>query len=160
MWGAAALALASCGGDGGGTAGEAVEPAAAASVPLTLPGTTERQVGGPTPTSTATTAAAPATTEPPTGLPDGLGIPGAGNLTLGGGSSISRGLTVRGVPLFEVVAFVERELAALGWAVQPTPPPAPGQVLLLIEGPGAVGQALIAPGVDGAVEVSLFLGSG
>lgn len=111
---------------------------------LSFPTTTaESIIGGTTPDQT--TSASP-TTEP-VGLPSSLGIPPATTLTLGGGSSLSSTITVRGVALDEVIDFVRAELAALGWAVQDD---------LTFAGPGAVGQATVTDD-GGVVEIRVVL---
>jgi hypothetical protein len=140
------------------------DPAPPVTVPLTLPTTAEQILtDGPEPPSgegTPTTAPASTTTTLATGLPVGLGVPGAGNVSLGSGSSISNGFTVREVAFLEVVAFVLTELAADGWAVQAVPGGDDGVVVLRFAGPGAVGQAAIEPVPDGTVHVQVVLQGG
>lgn len=150
------LALLGCADD------EAAKPdEVPATVPLTLPTTAEQILtdGSAAPAEEAepTPATALTTTTLATGLPPALGIPGAGNISLGAGSQISNGLTVREVPFLEVVAFVQTELAALGWEVQ-APTVGPGDVVVLdFAGPGAVGQAQLEPRADGTVPVRIVL---
>jgi hypothetical protein len=155
------LLLAGCGG------GEAAKPdEAPATVPLRLPTTAEQILtGDPEPPATEVeppTTAEPTTTTLASGLPSGLGIPGAGNISLGGGSQISNGFTVREVPFADVVAFVRAELVALGWELPPDDGGAGGaeQVVLRFAGPGAVGQAQIEARADGTVHVGLVLQAG
>jgi hypothetical protein len=159
-WGAALLSLGllACGGD------EAAkpDPEPLVTAPLTLPTTAEQILAddpdpptGGAPTTSSTTATTLAT-----GLPPSLGVPGAGNISLGSGSSISNGFTVREVAFLEVVAFVLTELAADGWAVQAVPGGDDGVVVLRFAGPGAVGQAAIEPVPDGTVHVQVVLQGG
>ena len=154
------VALLGCGGD------EAAKPdEPPVTVPLTLPPTSEQILTDdgsdepeepadevePTPTTEATT------TTLAVGLPRGLGIPGADTISLGSGSSISNGFTVREVPFLEVVAFVHVELENLGWTVQPVPVGPDNRVVLQFAGPGAVGEATITPADDGTARVRLVL---
>lgn len=143
---AAAALLVACGG-GDGAAGTADEKPAASASPATVvslpPTSTRESIIG----STVTTLPPSTTVTVRVGLPDGLGIPGAGMLTLGSSSTLSHGLTVRGVPVDEVVAFVRDDLAALGWTVFPD---------LTFAGPGAVGRATVAQ-VGEDVEIQLLL---
>jgi hypothetical protein len=142
-----ALATSACGDDG--PADKADEkPATTIVTPETEATVGESVVGSTVPTTTSTTVPPPATTVTvPVGLPTDLGIPGAGNLSLGASSSLSSGITVRGVPLEEVVAYVRAELAALGWTVNPD---------LTFFGPGAVGQATVGQ-VGDDVEIQIVI---
>lgn len=130
---AAALALLACGSE--------PKPAAAppVTVPLTLP-TTAGQIlaDDPEPPAEEVEPTPPTPTTPTTlatGLPSDLGVPGAGNISLGGGSSISNSFTVREAPFLEVVAFP-------------------------FTGPGAAGEATVLPQADGTDRVRVTLGGG
>lgn len=143
-----AAGLAGCGDDG--PADKADEKPATTVTPATpeteVTVTVGESIIGSTVT-TATTVPPSTTVTVPVGLPSDLGIPGAGNLTLGPSSSLSNGITVRGVPIEEVVAYVRAELANLGWTVNPD---------LTFFGPGAVGQATVAQ-VGDDVEIRIVL---
>ena len=138
--------VAGCGDDGSDKADD--KPATTTVVvaeTLITSSTGESIVGVTVTTVTATTAPPPTTL--PVGLPADLGIPPAGGIALGPSSSLSNAITVRGVPLAEVIAFVRQKLAELGWAVNPD---------LTFVGPGAVGQATVAQ-VGDDVEIQLVL---
>ncbi len=137
---ATATLLAACG-DGGSAQSKDDDdkPTTTVAVPAT---TRESIIGDTVPQSTTTTS----TTEA-VGLPSGLGIPPASTLTLGGNSSLTSSVTVRGVPLDEVVAFVRADLAGLGWAVDDD---------LSFTGPGAAGQATVTDDA-GVVEIRIVL---
>lgn len=143
--GPVAVLVAGCGGDGDDKADGKPPTSAVAETEVTAPPTTtgESIIG-----STITTVAPSTTVTVPVGLPtDGLGIPAAGQLTLGPSSSLANSITVRGVALEQVVAYVREQLAALGWAVNAD---------LTFAGPGAVGQATVAE-VGEDVEIQLLL---
>ena len=159
-----ALALLGCGDDGE----EAKSDEPAPTVPLTLP-TTEEQILADEPNEPeevdpdevdeeppATTEATPTTLR--VGLPPDLGIPGANQISLGSGSTISNTFTVREVAFLEVVAFVQTELEATGWVVQVVPAPTEGAVAFDFTGPGAIGAAEITPQPDGTARVRVVLG--
>ena len=160
-----AVALLGCGG-----AEEASKPDSvpAPTVALTLPPTSEQILADePNPEEVdpdeevePTPPTEPTPTTLATGLPRGLGIPGAGQISLGGGSSISNGFTVREVPFLEVVVFVQSELQADGWQVQPLPVGADSVAAFRFVGPGAVGQAEVEPVPDGTVHVQVVLQGG
>jgi len=162
--GAALLALALVGCGAGDDGDEKADAVPATEVPLTLPPTSERILADdPVEADPDEEVPAPTTEATPTtlrvGLPSDLGIPGAGNIGLGGGSSISNSFTVREVGFLEVVAFVGAELAADGWQVQQLPPEG-DRVTFQFVGPGAVGEAQVAPQADGTVRVRIVLGGG
>ena len=133
--------LASACGDGGSdqSKDDDDKPTTTVAVPTT---TRESIIGDTVPQPTTTTS----TTEA-IGLPSSLGIPPASTLTLSGESSLTSSITVRGVTLEEVVAFVRAELAGLGWAVNDD---------LSFTGPGAAGRATVTDDA-GVVEIRIVL---
>ncbi len=135
----AAFLLAACSGGSAESKDDDDKPTTTVDVPTT---TRESIIGDTVPQPTTTTS----TTEP-VGLPSSLGIPPASTLTLSGESSLTSSITVRGVALEEVVAFVRAELAGLGWAVDDD---------LSFTGPGAAGQATVDDDA-GVVEIRIVL---
>lgn len=103
------MLVAGCGGDGDDKADDKPTTTVVAEAEVTS--STGESIVGETVTTVTTTTIPPPTTLP-VGLPADLGIPPAGGLTLGPSSSLSNAITVRGVPLAEVVAFVRERLAA------------------------------------------------
>jgi hypothetical protein len=143
------LAAAACGDDGpADKADQKPATTVGAAVAETVVTVGESVVGSTVATTTATTQPPPATTVTvPVGLPNDLGIPGGANLSLGPSSSLSKSITVRGVPVEEVVAYVRDALAAIGWTVNPD---------LTFFGPGAVGQATVGQ-VGDDVEIHIVI---
>lgn len=144
------VGVAGCGGDdedkadGKPAASAVAETVVTAAPTASTAGTTGESIIG----STITTLVPTTTVTIPVGLPTtGLGIPAAGQLVLGPSSSLSNAITVRGVPLEEVVTYVREQLAALGWTVNAD---------LTFTGPGAAGQATVAQ-VGDDVEIQLLL---
>src|SRR3954447_2703257 len=116
--------------------------------------TTERQIPS---NNTTTTKPQPptttTTTAPEQGLPDSLPIPSAEIITLGSGSTISSGVTIYGVPLADVHAWVLQELAGDGWTVTADDGAANGT----FTGPGASGTGVLTES-DGNVDARFNLG--
>jgi hypothetical protein len=140
-------ALLAAGGCGGG--------ASRAASTTSAPTTTERQI----PSSNTTTTKPPpptstTTTMPEPGLPDSLPIPDASIITLGQGSTISSGVSITGVSLAEVRAWMLRELEAAGYTVVGDD----GTSTVAFEGPGTSGTAVVSGG-DGEIDLRLTLGA-
>ncbi len=144
----------------GCTGDDPVKPPVPTSVvvtPATGPG---EQQSAPIP---VLTTAPPPTEQPvattiPIGLPASLGLLPADTITIGAGSSTSISLTVRGVPLEEVQAFVVAELADLGWAVSEPVDEPDGDRRVPFVGPGAEGNAVLAAASPDLVEIHIVLG--
>jgi hypothetical protein len=139
--------LASCGGD------RSPEAAGTTAAPVAVPESEVLGAPNPTPQPPPTTSEPLVATTIPIGLPvTGLGIFDAASITLGSGSSVRSSITIRGVAVDDVRAWVLDELALLGYTV--TDPAA-----VAFEGPGAAGTVTLTPRPPDLVVVVVALGA-